>query len=306
MRISRRDPAQHRGALRPVERPVRDVPRRDHDATPRRCSTPTRHVATTSASTRPSCARSTRVLDAAASERAPGCGDRHRLGRACASGPPSAAPPVTSLTLSVEQQRSGRKRVRGPGSDDRVDILLQDYREVEGEYDAVVSVEMIEAVGDEYWPTYFKTLDRLLVPGGSGRGAGDHHAARGGMLVTRRRSPGSRSTSSPGGSSPRSRPSRRTAEHAGLRVTAPIDYGATTPRPCAAGAHASLPHWGTRRTWGSTPPSVGSGSSTSPTARPASPGLPRRRAVPVFSRREVALRFEALYWTFRDLTGADF
>lgn len=43
---------------------------------------------------------------------------------------------------------------------------MQDYREGRGEYDAIVSVEMIEAVGDAYWPEYFTTLDRLLAPGG--------------------------------------------------------------------------------------------------------------------------------------------
>ena len=45
-------------------------------------------------------------------------------------------------------------------------ILLADYREVTGEFDAIVSVEMIEAVGAHYWPDYFATLDRLLRPGG--------------------------------------------------------------------------------------------------------------------------------------------
>ena len=45
-------------------------------------------------------------------------------------------------------------------------VLLRDYREAPGGYDAVVSVEMIEAVGERYWPTYFAALDRLLEPGG--------------------------------------------------------------------------------------------------------------------------------------------
>jgi cyclopropane-fatty-acyl-phospholipid synthase len=47
-----------------------------------------------------------------------------------------------------------------------VDVRLQDYREIEGTYDAIVSVEMIEAVGEAYWAAYFTTLDRLLAPGG--------------------------------------------------------------------------------------------------------------------------------------------
>jgi cyclopropane-fatty-acyl-phospholipid synthase len=73
---------------------------------------------------------------------------------------------VTSLTLSVEQQRLAQMRVREAGVADRVTILLQDYREAVGQYDAVVSVEMIEAVGADYWPTYFATLNALLKPGG--------------------------------------------------------------------------------------------------------------------------------------------
>jgi cyclopropane-fatty-acyl-phospholipid synthase len=47
-----------------------------------------------------------------------------------------------------------------------VSVLLQDYREAQGRYDAVVSVEMIEAVGANHWPEYFSTVDRLLAPGG--------------------------------------------------------------------------------------------------------------------------------------------
>ncbi|WP_431875895.1 class I SAM-dependent methyltransferase [Amycolatopsis sacchari] len=73
---------------------------------------------------------------------------------------------VTTLTISVEQQSLARKRLVEAGVADRVEVLLRDYREADGRYDAVVSVEMIEAVGEEYWPDYFTTLDRLLVPGG--------------------------------------------------------------------------------------------------------------------------------------------
>ncbi|WP_019854034.1 SAM-dependent methyltransferase [Actinopolyspora mortivallis] len=73
---------------------------------------------------------------------------------------------VTTVTLSAEQQRLARERVAAAGMSDRVEVLLCDYRDVTGRYDAVVSVEMIEAVGHEFWPTYFSALDRLLVPGG--------------------------------------------------------------------------------------------------------------------------------------------
>jgi cyclopropane-fatty-acyl-phospholipid synthase len=73
---------------------------------------------------------------------------------------------VTSLTLSREQRDLARERVREAGLDDRVSIELCDYREAQGTYDAVVSVEMIEAVGEEFWPVYFATLDARLAPGG--------------------------------------------------------------------------------------------------------------------------------------------
>jgi cyclopropane-fatty-acyl-phospholipid synthase len=73
---------------------------------------------------------------------------------------------VRSVTLSVEQQRLARQRVAAAGLSDLVQIDLCDYRDVEGCYDAVVSVEMVEAVGYHSWPRYFATLERLVRPGG--------------------------------------------------------------------------------------------------------------------------------------------
>jgi cyclopropane-fatty-acyl-phospholipid synthase len=73
---------------------------------------------------------------------------------------------VTSVTISREQHDLARQRAAEAGVDDRVDVQIRDYRDVRGEYDAIVSVEMIEAVGEKYWPTYFTALDRLLSPGG--------------------------------------------------------------------------------------------------------------------------------------------
>jgi len=74
---------------------------------------------------------------------------------------------VTTLTLSREQQLLARRRVAEAGFADRVDIQLRDYRQADGQYDAIVSVEMIEAVGAQYWPTFFRVLDRVLAPGGT-------------------------------------------------------------------------------------------------------------------------------------------
>lgn len=73
---------------------------------------------------------------------------------------------VRSVTLSIEQQKLAQQRVQAAGLSDRVQIELRDYRDVQGQYDAIVSVEMIEAVGFDFWTTYFQTIDRLLKPGG--------------------------------------------------------------------------------------------------------------------------------------------
>ncbi|MGW2007391.1 class I SAM-dependent methyltransferase [Streptomyces nigrescens] len=73
---------------------------------------------------------------------------------------------VVSVTLSQEQRDLATSRIARAGHADRVSVELCDYRQVTGRYDAVVSVEMIEAVGADYWPVYFDTLERLLLPGG--------------------------------------------------------------------------------------------------------------------------------------------
>ena len=73
---------------------------------------------------------------------------------------------VTTLTLSSEQQKLAQERAADAGVADLVDVRLQDYRDVQGQFDAIVSVEMIEAVGEKYWPTYFAALDTHLAPGG--------------------------------------------------------------------------------------------------------------------------------------------
>ncbi|WP_291412333.1 cyclopropane-fatty-acyl-phospholipid synthase family protein [Actinophytocola sp.] len=73
---------------------------------------------------------------------------------------------VTSLTISTEQRDLAVERIAAAGVADRVEVALRDYREASGSYDAVVSVEMVEAVGEDYWPEYFATVDRVLAPGG--------------------------------------------------------------------------------------------------------------------------------------------
>lgn len=73
---------------------------------------------------------------------------------------------VTTTTISQEQYAHARKLVRGRGLEGLVTVLDRDYRELEGRYDRLVSVEMIEAVGHRYLPAYLARCDALLVPGG--------------------------------------------------------------------------------------------------------------------------------------------
>jgi cyclopropane-fatty-acyl-phospholipid synthase len=73
---------------------------------------------------------------------------------------------VTTTTISEEQHSWARQAIAEDGLEDRVELLLQDYRSLEGKYDRVVSVEMVEAVGAEFLDEYFATLGDLLKPGG--------------------------------------------------------------------------------------------------------------------------------------------
>jgi len=72
---------------------------------------------------------------------------------------------VTTITLSNEQLAYAKQRFIDEQVDDCVEIYLKDYRQLEGQFDAVVSCEMIEAVGKEYLPSYFEKIQRSLKPG---------------------------------------------------------------------------------------------------------------------------------------------
>jgi cyclopropane-fatty-acyl-phospholipid synthase len=73
---------------------------------------------------------------------------------------------VTTITISREQHALARERVRSAGLEGLVDVQLKDYREINGTYDAIVSIEMLEAVGADYFTAFFEACDRALVPGG--------------------------------------------------------------------------------------------------------------------------------------------
>ncbi|MFF7604642.1 class I SAM-dependent methyltransferase [Streptomyces parvulus] len=133
---------------------------------------------------------------------------------------------VTSLTLSREQRDRALERAREAGLSDRVRVELRDYREEKGTYDAVVSVEMIEAVGAEFWPVYFRALDDRLAPGG--------RAALQAITLPHDRMTASRSTHTwiqkyvfPGGLIPSTEAIETTVrDHTGLRVARRDGFGA--------------------------------------------------------------------------------
>jgi cyclopropane-fatty-acyl-phospholipid synthase len=73
---------------------------------------------------------------------------------------------VTTTTISQEQYEYARERVREAGLEDRVTVLCEDYRKLQGSFDKLVSVEMIEAVGHEFYSSYFRRCSQLLKPNG--------------------------------------------------------------------------------------------------------------------------------------------
>ncbi|MEM9097243.1 MAG: cyclopropane-fatty-acyl-phospholipid synthase family protein [Pseudomonadota bacterium] len=73
---------------------------------------------------------------------------------------------VTGLTLSKEQAAYARERLERAGVGDQAEIVLRDYRDETGLYDGIASIEMLEAVGERFWPTYFASLHKRLKPGG--------------------------------------------------------------------------------------------------------------------------------------------
>nr|WP_315495897.1 cyclopropane-fatty-acyl-phospholipid synthase family protein [uncultured Rhodoferax sp.] len=74
---------------------------------------------------------------------------------------------LTGVTLSTEQLAFARERMQRFGVQDQADLRLQDYRDIsDTPFDAICSIEMVEAVGREYWPTYFASVAKLLKPGG--------------------------------------------------------------------------------------------------------------------------------------------
>ena len=72
---------------------------------------------------------------------------------------------IVGLTISSEQRDFAQKRMQAAGLNEKVEIRFQDYRDERGQYDRIASIEMIEAVGEQFWPQYFSQLRDRLVPG---------------------------------------------------------------------------------------------------------------------------------------------
>ena len=85
-------------------------------------------------------------------------------GFACAAA--RAGHRVTAITLSPAQLAYARRRIAKAGLDGQVELRLQDYRDLSGTFDHVVSIEMFEAVGEQHWPAFFARLQSCLKPGG--------------------------------------------------------------------------------------------------------------------------------------------
>lgn len=143
---------------------------------------------------------------------------------------------VTGITLSPAQLAWARQRVPA------ADLRLQDYRDVDGQFDHIVSIEMFEAVGERWWPSFFRTLARALRPGG--------RAVVQSIVIRDDLFPGYRRGTDfiqqyifPGGMLPARGVFRRHAARAGLAVRDEYAFGGDYARTLAAWRHAFETRW---------------------------------------------------------------
>ena len=132
---------------------------------------------------------------------------------------------VRSVTISREQQAFAARRVAEAGLAGRVRVELRDYRDVDGRFDAICSAEMLEAVGERYWDTYFAALDRHLTPGGR-IGLQTITMAHDRMLATRHTYTWIQKYIYPGGLLPSVTAIQASLARTRLRITGREDFGA--------------------------------------------------------------------------------
>jgi len=147
---------------------------------------------------------------------------------------------VVGLTLSTEQLAWAQARLARAGVADRADLRLQDYRDVpDGPFDAIVSVEMFEAVGREYWDAYFQAVQRQLKPGG--KACIQAIVIRDDLFERYARSPDFiQRYVFPGGMLPSTALFERHARGAGLRVLERLAFGADYAETLRRWRHAFL------------------------------------------------------------------
>ncbi len=151
---------------------------------------------------------------------------------------------VTGVTLSREQLAWARARIAAAGLSDRVDLRLQDYRDIDGAFDAVASIEMFEAVGQEHWPLFFDRLRDRLAPGG--RAALQVITIAEDRFEEYRRYPDFIQTHVfPGGMLPTVRHLTEGLTAAGLTVTDRLAFGADYARTLGLWRQAFLAAWPT-------------------------------------------------------------
>jgi cyclopropane-fatty-acyl-phospholipid synthase len=131
---------------------------------------------------------------------------------------------VTAVTISRAQYEFARKRLFDQGLSDKVEVRLTDYRDVQGSFDRVASIEMFEAVGEAYWPAYFGKLRDVLSPGG--RAGLQIITIRDELFsVYRRRSDFMRKYIFPGGMLPSESRLREETDRAGLEWKSLVRFG---------------------------------------------------------------------------------
>lgn len=136
---------------------------------------------------------------------------------------------VTGITLSAEQLDFARARLARSVSSHSCDLRLQDYRDVDGRYDRIVSIEMLEAVGERFWPVYFAKLRQSLTDAGTAV-LQVITIAEERFTAYRRRPDFIQRYIFPGGMLPTPSIVRREAERAGLRVVSQEPFGASYAR----------------------------------------------------------------------------
>jgi cyclopropane-fatty-acyl-phospholipid synthase len=149
---------------------------------------------------------------------------------------------ITGLTLSTQQLAHARRRAIEDGVGARLDLRLQDYRDVHGQFDRIASIEMLEAVGERYWPVYFKTLHQRLRPKGIAViqviTIADEHFDR-----YRRGTDFIQRLIFPGGMLPSVAAMRGEAERAGLAMRTAVSFGASYAATLAEWRERFLTAW---------------------------------------------------------------